>query len=89
MTKTSIRVWVRSLGNSCRIRVESMENARWLLEHLAENHALPGLTQVEIQPTEDGCLFQISNTSQRTLATLEHSLRQIPEVELMLSPEST
>ncbi len=88
MTQTTIRVWVRSLGNSCRVRVESMENARWLLARLTEKKALAGLSQMEITPTDSGCLFQIPNATKRTLETLETALGAIPEVQLMLSPES-
>ncbi len=87
-TKTQIRVWVRSLGNSCRVRVESEETAHWLLKRLTERNALTGLERVVIQETEAGCRFQIPNATERTLATLESALRQIPEVELMLSPEA-
>jgi hypothetical protein len=65
-----------------------MEHARWLLGELKKLKALEGLDNVEIQPTEEGCRFQISNADERTLASLETALEQIPDVELMLSPEA-
>lgn len=85
---SSIRVWVRSLGQSCRVRMDTIEHARWVLERLKEKKALEGLLQVDIQITEAGCSFEIPNATQRTLATLESALEEIPEVDLMLSPES-
>lgn len=85
---SSIRVWVRSLGQSCRIRVQSEEEARWLLEQLDRKKALDGLSDVKIYTTDSGCLFEIPTATQRTLATLETALEEIPEVDLMLSPES-
>lgn len=89
VTNPSVRVWIRTLGTSCRVRLQSQEKARWVLAQLHERNALAGLTEVEICSTESGCQFQIPNATQRTLATLEVALDQIPGVELMLSPEAT
>lgn len=89
VTNSPIRVWVRSLGNSCRVRLESVEDARWILARLQERNALVGLSQMEIHATESGCRFQIPNATERTLATLETALGEIPGVELMLSPEAS
>ncbi len=90
MASTSpIRVWVRTLGNSCRMRLESKEHAQWLLDRLRERNALDELDKVEIHPTDAGCRIQIPNAAERTLTTLETALREIPDVELMLSPEAT
>lgn len=86
---SSIRVWVRSLGQSCRVRMESVEQARWVLERLEQKKALQGLREVEIHATEGGCQFEIPNASRGALATLESALGEIPEVDLMLSPEAT
>ena len=88
-TNSGVRVWVRALGDRCRVRVESMETAHWLLQCLTEKSALAGLESVEIRRTTSGCLFELPNSTQRTLATLERALGEIPEVELMLSPEES
>jgi hypothetical protein len=68
--------------------MESVEQARWVLAQLNRKRALEGLLAVNIQPTTNGCLFEVPNASNRTLATLEAALGEIPEVELMLSPEA-
>jgi hypothetical protein len=88
-TMSRVRVWVRALGQSCRVRLESAEQAEWVLAQLEKKKALEGVVKVEIQAAAMGCLFEIPNASKRTLATLEAALGEIPEVELMLSPEAT
>lgn len=88
-TMSRVRVWIRSLGPSCRVRLESAKQAQWVLAQLEEKKALEGLIEVAIQTTANGCLFEIPNASKRTLATLEAALGEIPEVELMLSPEAS
>lgn len=88
VTTNTIRVWVRSLGEDCRIRVESVETAQWLIDRLTERDALPGLEYLDLQPTATGCVFRIPNAPDRSLAALERVLSQIPAVHLMLEPES-
>lgn len=82
------RVWVRSLGNACRVRVEGVHNAEWLVDRLARTSALEGLDSVDLQPHGSICTFEIPNSIARTLASLETELAQMPGVELMLEPES-
>jgi hypothetical protein len=88
LLKDPVRVWVRPLGNGWRVRVESVENATWLIDRLKETHELIGLEYVEMRSTEAGCMFEIPNSSRRTRLTLESALAQIPGVRLMLEPES-
>lgn len=83
-----VRVWVRSLGDGCRVRVESHDDAQWLIEHLTASDALVGLEYIDVKPTESGCEFRIPISRDRTLATLESAIAQIPEAQLMLEPES-
>lgn len=88
VTANRVRVWVRALGQECRVRVESVETAKWLVDQLTERKALTGLQFIDMTPTEDGCKFPIPNGPQRTLQTLETALQTIPGVQLMLEPES-
>jgi len=87
-SNSPVRVWVRSLGNSCRVRLESVDDAHWLFTRLLEENAIPEQNQIEIQPTDTGLQFQIPNKDGRTLATLESTLGRIAGVKLMLSPEA-
>lgn len=83
------RVWVRSLGNACRVRVEGSDNARWLVDRLSQTPALAGLEFVDVEPCGTTCTIRVPNSAERTLATLEKELADIPGVELMLEPESS
>lgn len=89
VTGNRIRVWVRALGQECRVRVDSVETAQWLVDRLTERKALTGLEFIDMTPTESGCKFPIPNGPHRNLATLETALHSIPGVQLMLEPEST
>jgi hypothetical protein len=84
----STRVWVRSLGNACRVRVEGTGNAQWLVDRLAQTPALAGLEFVDVKPDGTTCTFRVPNSAERTLASLEQELAHIPGVQLMLEPES-
>jgi hypothetical protein len=83
----STRVWVRSLGNACRVRVEGTENARWLVNRLAETPALAGLEFVDVEGSGTTCTFRVPNSAERTLATMEKELADIPGVVLRV-PEA-
>lgn len=84
----TVRVWVRSLGNACRVRVEGRDNTQWLVNYLSNTPALVGLKFVDIQPHGATCTFEIPNSTDRTLTTLETVLARVPGVKLMLQPES-
>jgi hypothetical protein len=32
----AFKVWLRPLGDACRVRVDGLENAKWLLKRLSE-----------------------------------------------------
>lgn len=83
-----VRVWLRPLGQVCRIRVESVENAFWVLERLVEANRLVGLEGVQLNSTKSDCTFEIPISSERTRLTLETALAQIAGLQLMLEPES-
>jgi hypothetical protein len=84
----SIRVWVRSLGNACRVRVDKEENLHWLVERLSRHPEFAQLKQLDLNKAREKCLFHISNYSEsRPLAHLEETLSQIPGVHLMTEPE--
>lgn len=87
-SKDPVRVWVRPLGNSSRLRVDSVEDATWLIDLLKETHKFIGLEHVELRPTKGGCMFEIPDSSRRTRLTVESALAQIHGVQLMLAPES-
>lgn len=82
------RVWVRSLGSRCRLRVEGVEIAKWLIDRLTEQNVLAGLEYLDLQPTTGGCEFEISLARGRSLRAIESALSRMEHVQLMLEPES-
>jgi len=83
----SIRVWVRSLGNACRIRVEKEDYLRWLVERLSRNPLYARLKTLDLDKAREKCLLHISYSESGSLSRLEEALSQIPGVQLMTEPE--
>lgn len=88
------RVWVRSLGNSCRVSVDNLGAVALVLDGLSQTEALKGLESVDLAvelkgdsvPSASRCTFVVPGSAERTLAALERALRQVSGVELMLEP---
>ena len=83
----SIRVWVRSLGGTCRVRVDKEENLRWLVERLSCNPAFAQVKQLDLNKNREKCLFHIPYSESGSLAGVEEALANIPGVQLMTEPE--
>jgi hypothetical protein len=82
----TFRVWARSLGNSCRLRVDGHENAEWLLGRLTKvfNNCGP----INKWEGSSFCTFQVPYNNERSSrSALENMLAAISEIELMLQPE--
>lgn len=86
-TTKNINVWVRPLSQGCRVRVESVANAFWILDRLIAMNSLAGLLRVELITSEFECTFDVPHSSRRTRASLESALTQIPRVQLMVEAE--
>ncbi|MEY4188809.1 MAG: hypothetical protein RIT02_3843 [Planctomycetota bacterium] len=80
-------VWVRPLGERCRVRVSGTGNAHWLMQKLAESFSLgkaqacPELQQLDV------CSFEVPCQLPHSRNRLENALAAIPEVRLMTRPE--
>jgi hypothetical protein len=83
----SIRVWVRSLGSTCRVRVDKEENLPWLVEQLSRDPEYAGLKTLDLSKVREKCLLHISYAESGSLDRLEETLSQIPGVQLMTEPE--
>jgi hypothetical protein len=82
----SFCVWIRPLGGTCRIRVDGLRNAKWLLNRLG--HAFVFKTAEAIDEEDRGahCSFRVAYNSQTSRRGLEKLLAAIPEVQLMTDP---
>ena len=83
----SFRVWIRPLGNSCRVRVDGIDNAHWLLSRLSRQFVFKTGKPVREDPDSNFCSFLVSYTPPLTPGQFEEILASIPPVELMLDPE--
>jgi hypothetical protein len=83
---TAFRVWIRSLGNASRVRVEGSDNARWLIGRLSRSFVFKSSLPVREERDSVCCTFEIPYNSQTTRSTFERLLATIPEVTLMAEP---
>lgn len=89
----SVHVWVRSLGNACRVSVDSLSGAALVLDRLNQTTALEGLTAIDLRlelrgdlPSTSKCSFPIQGSPDRTLASLETALGGADGIKLMVEP---
>ena len=80
-------VWVRPLGESCRVRVRGIGNAEWLLRQLGESHSINNAEPCPETPEADICSFEVPCSEPKSRNRLEKVLASIPEVKLMMRPE--
>jgi hypothetical protein len=83
---TGFRVWIQSLADDCRLRVDGMQNARWLLTRLARAFIFKSAKPITDDEGPSSCVFHLGYSSQMSRPTLEKALTAIPEVELLLDP---
>jgi hypothetical protein len=82
----SFHVWIRSLGSTCRVRVDGMQNARWLLSQLGRSFAFKTAEPIDEETGSSCCTFFVAYTSRVSRRGLEKLLEKIPEVVLMSDP---
>jgi hypothetical protein len=80
------RVWIRPLGDDCRVRVDGIENARWLLSRLSQSFVFKGSESIIDDEASSCSIFRVPYSSQSPRARFEKVLAAIPEVKLMLDP---
>jgi hypothetical protein len=83
----AFRVWIRSLGDASRVRVEGNENTRWLLDRLSQSFVFKSSAPVVQERGTPCCTFEVFYGSQTSRSTFERLLATIPEVTLMAGPE--
>jgi hypothetical protein len=78
------RVWVRSEGDFCRVRVDGKDNVKRLLDSLSRSFVFRTFEPV----VEDSpyCTFQVPCNPPLSHARLSKLLSTIPEVCLMREP---
>ena len=82
----SFHVWIRPLGSTCRVRVDGMQNARWLLARLGRSFIFKTAAPIDEETGSSSCTFSVAYTSQVPRHNLEKLLARIPEIVLMPDP---
>lgn len=81
-----IRVWIRPLGFSCRVRVDSKMNANWLLDRLSRSFAFKTCEPLSEEDHSACCSFRVLYTSVMPRLAFDRLMASIPEVTLMSDP---
>ena len=79
----AFRVWVRPLGSNCRVRVDGIRNAQWLLNRLGHSFVFKTADPMNEEEGSSCCTFRVAHGSQTSRRGLERLLAAIPEVKLM------
>ena len=83
---STFRVWIRPLGNGCRVRVDGSQNAKWLLNRLSQSFYFKSSESIQDDKLTSCSTFQVPYSSQHSRSRFEKLLAAIPEVKLMLDP---
>jgi hypothetical protein len=80
-------VWLRPLGDFCRVRVEGMENARWLLGRLSQSFVFKTFEPFGETVGSSICSFQVPYNPPLSRSKFERLLAAIPELRVLKEPE--
>jgi hypothetical protein len=76
-----------SLGDFCRVRVDGVENAHWLLTRLSHDFVFKTFEPIREISGSSCCTFQVPYNPPLSHAKLERLLAATPPVQLMTQPE--
>lgn len=80
------RVWVRPLGETCRVRVQGLDNGSWLRDRLIDLAIVEDGQTVGREDSTGIYTFTLPYREEMTPPMLAEVLAGIPEVELMCEP---
>ena len=82
----AFRVWIRRTDGASGLRVDGLENAKWLLSRLSDFFVFKTSEPLCDVPDSADCTFRVAHTSQMSGAGFERLLAGIAEVKLTLEP---
>jgi hypothetical protein len=82
----TFHVWLSPLGATCKVRVDGITNANWLLNRLHRSFIFQSCDPVNDEDGSSCCTFLMTYSTQRCYRTFERLLATIPEVEWTLDP---
>jgi hypothetical protein len=79
-------VWVSRIDGASGVRVEGLENAKWLLGRLSDFFVFKTCDPLHERFGSSDCTFRVAHNSQMSASRLEKLLAGISEVKLILEP---
>lgn len=79
-------VWIRPLESNCRVRVDGIRNAQWLLNRLGRAFVFKTADPLNEEAGSSCCTFRVAYDFQTSRRGIEKLLAAIPEVKLMTTP---
>jgi hypothetical protein len=76
-------VWIRRLGDACRVRVDGLDNAKWLLGRLSDSFVFKTSEPMNEDTNSACCTFRVAYSSQMSHRRFEMLLAAIPGVQVM------
>lgn len=83
----AFNVRIRPFGDFCRVRVDSLQNAKWLLVRLSQSFVFKTLEPFGEAQDSAFCTFRVPYNPPLSRSRFETILAAIPEVRLMVEPE--
>jgi hypothetical protein len=78
------RVWMRPVDGTCQVRVDGIENTKWLIYRLGQFFVFKTSEPLEEDEGSSCCTFRVAGSSQTSRHRLTRLLGAIPEVKLIL-----
>lgn len=79
-------VWLRPSKSGCKVRVDGLKNANWLLNRLSQSFVFKSSEAMNEDEFFPVCVFSIVYGSQMCHSTFRKLLGGISEVDLMTDP---
>jgi len=79
-------VWISRMDGASRLRVDSQENAKWLLRRLSDSFVFKTSEPLHDVRNSLDCTFRVTHNSQMSSSRFEKLLAGIAEEKLMLEP---
>ena len=77
-------VWIRPMDGTCQVRVDGLDNTKWLIRRLGQFFVFKTAEPVREDEGSSCCTFRVADGSLISRYNFERLLRGIPEVKLML-----
>jgi hypothetical protein len=83
---SQFRVWLRPLNGGCKVKVDGIKNARWLLDRLSRSFVFKSSEAMNEDEFFPACVFAVAYGSQMCHSVFTKLLSGISEVDLMTEP---